>query len=199
MSKREDSSKHTQIALVAAARELFYERGYAAVGTEEIAAKAGVTRGALYHHFEGKAALFEAAFEAVDTDFLMLLVGCMNEVSDPFQKLVVGTRVFFDACLDAKLIRLALLDAPTVLGWSKWREIELKHGLGVIIEVLNAGMATGRFRARPVKPLGHMYFATLIELGMYLGNATDQAAARVEVECLLLAMLESILLPATEE
>jgi AcrR family transcriptional regulator len=194
MSKREESSKHTRIALITAARELFYERGYAAIGTEEIVCRAGLTRGALYHHFDGKAAIFEAVFEEVDTDLLALLRAAVDDEPDAYAATLIFSRICLDHCLDAKLVRLALLDAPTVLGWSRWREIELRYGLGLIIEMFSAGMAAGRFRRLPVEPVAYMYFASLMELGMYLGNAEDKAATRVEVEDVLVAVLESLLL-----
>lgn len=180
--------------MVAAARELFYERGYAAVGTEEIVGRAGLTRGALYHHFADKAAVFEAAFELVDTELLAELREAIGGIPDAYEATLVASRICLDACLDPKLVRLALLDAPTVLGWQRWREIELRHGLGLILETFSAGMAAGRFRLQPVEPLAHMYFAALMELGMYLGNAADKAATRVEVEDVLTAMLCSLLL-----
>src|SRR3954452_9827156 len=135
VNRRTQASRReaTRTALIAAARELFAARGYAAVGTEEIVRGAGVTRGALYHHFPAKPDLFRAVYERVEQELTERIV---TEVplagDDPVAVLRGGTAVFLDACLEPEVQRIALLDAPAVLGYEAWREIGERYGLGLI-------------------------------------------------------------------
>ena len=115
----------TRAALVAAARPLFGQRGYAGVGTEEIVRAAGVTRGALYHHFEGKEGLFIAVFEAVEQELLDQIAArvAADAVASPLGALETGLAVMLDTAVDTELAQIVLIDAPSVLGWERWREI----------------------------------------------------------------------------
>src|SRR5215218_4675216 len=128
-----ERSTATRGALVAAARRLFAERGYAAVGTPEVAAAAGVTRGALYHQFADKADLFLAVYEQVEQEVterigeLVVAAGAR----DPLEALSAGADAFLEACAEPEINRIALLDAPSVLGWEQWRAVGLKYGLGL--------------------------------------------------------------------
>ena len=113
---REQQAGATRAQLLGTARELFAERGYAAVGTEEIVARAGLTRGALYHHFADKKDLFRAVHEEIEEALVASIAAEMGEVEDPWELLVTGVRAFLDACLDPAIIRISLLDAPVGAG-----------------------------------------------------------------------------------
>ena len=113
-------------------RELFAERGYAGVGTEEIVARAGVTRGALYHHFADKSDLFRAVHEELEQRWWPTSATSIGGIDDPRELIVTGVRAFLDACTDPAVMRIALLDAPAVLGWGEWREIDERYGLGLV-------------------------------------------------------------------
>src|SRR5919107_2756270 len=159
----------TRAALIAAARELFAARGYAAVGTEEIVRRAGVTRGALYHHFADKHDLFRAVYERVEQELTERIV---TEVplagEDPIRVLRDGTATFLDACLDPEVERIALLDAPAVLGYEAWREISERHGLGLIQAALQSAVDTGSIPAQPVRPLARVLLGAPDEAALYL-------------------------------
>ena len=115
-----EQSEATRAALIAAAHSLFAERGYAAVGTEEIVRAAGLTRGALYHHFAGKLELFQAVYEDVERRLVeQIAASAMPGAGDPLQALHAGAQAFLDACEDPAVQRIALLDAPSVLGWER--------------------------------------------------------------------------------
>src|ERR671910_953761 len=120
----------TRAQLIATARSLFGERGYASVGTEEIVRRAGVTRGALYHHFEGKADLFRAVFEQMEEELARRFATEALSNDDPYEALGAGVELFLDVCMEPEVQRIALLDAPSVLGWELWREIEARYSLG---------------------------------------------------------------------
>src|SRR5207302_7029411 len=125
-----EQSEATRSALISAARPLFAERGYSGVGTEEIVRAAGVTRGALYHHFEGKEDLFAAVYEQVEADLMSEIGAIATEAHDPLDALHRGAAIFLEACRRPEVQRITLIDAPSVLGWERWREIGLKHGFG---------------------------------------------------------------------
>ena len=172
----------TRAALIGKARSLFAERGYAGVGTEQIVRHAGVTRGALYHHFPaGKAELFEAVVETVSAELAQRIASEALAETDPWDQFRRGCAIFLDAALDPELQQLLLLDAPAVLGWQRWREIDAQHGLGLIEFGLSAAMESGRIEPAPVKPLAHAILGALDEGAMLVARADDVERARTEV------------------
>jgi AcrR family transcriptional regulator len=171
----------TRAALIAAARALFAERGYAAVGTEQIVRRAGVTRGALYHHFPAKPDLFRAVYERVEEELMARIVTEVPLVGDPVAVLRDGTAVFLDACLEPEVQRIALLDAPAVLGYEAWREIGERYGLGLIQAALQRAVDVGAIPAQPVRPLARVLLGAVDEAALLIARADDVAAARREV------------------
>jgi AcrR family transcriptional regulator len=182
----------TRDALLRAAHELFAERGYAGVGTEEIVARAGVTRGALYHHFADKRALFRAVHEQLEQRLVADIGERIGGIEDAWKLIVTGVRAFLDSCTDPAVRRIALLDAPAVLGWAEWREIDERYGLGLVSFGLQNAMDHGVLAPRPVRPLAHLLMGAMAEAAMVIANAAEPAAARDEVEAPLLALLEGL-------
>lgn len=190
--RREAEARATREALVQAALELFTERGYAEVGTEEIVARAKVTRGALYHHFEDKRDLFRAVFERVEGE-LMERVGAWMEVADnPWDLMLAGMRSFLDACDEPAVKQIALTDAPAVLGWKEWREIDDDHGLGLTRAVLEGAVAAGVLRPIAVEPMAHLFVAALSEAAFVIAYADRPRKARAEAEQALLQLVEGL-------
>src|SRR5919112_1135602 len=174
-------SEQTRGALLAAARRLFAERGYAEVGTEEIVREAGVTRGALYHHFEGKRDLMRAVYEQLEAELSAEFATRITPGADPLTVLREGAETFLDQCLEREVQQIALLDAPAVLGWDEWREINARYALGLIEAVLNHGIETGMVTEQPVRPLAHALIGALDELAMLVARSDDPQATRAEV------------------
>src|SRR5919108_2672223 len=129
--RRAERGEATRAALVRAARELFAERGYAAVGTNEVVKRAGVTRGALHHHFPHKKDLFRAVYEQTEAELVEATVAQLSAIEDPIEMLTAGVRSYLDACADPGLRQIGLIDGPAVLGWQEWREIGARHALGL--------------------------------------------------------------------
>jgi AcrR family transcriptional regulator len=187
-----ERTEATRAALIAAARKLFTERGYDGVGTEEIVRAAGVTRGALYHHFGGKAELLEAVYERLEAESTERVARVVlgSDLDSPYEAMVAGIEAFLDECAEPELQRIALHDAPAVLGWDRWREIAAANGLGLIEASLSAAIEAGEIRALPVKPLAHLLLGALDEAAMLIARSEDPVA-RAEVTAVLLALLES--------
>src|SRR3954454_11990468 len=187
-----ERSAATRAAMIAAARELFAERGYAAVGTEEIVRRAGVTRGALYHHFGGKRDLLEAVYEAIESELTAQIAAGALSRSDPLEALRGGAGAFLDRCLEPEVQQIVLLDAPAVLGWERWRDIGARYGLGLIEAALGAAMESGEIAPAPVKLLAHVLMRALDEAAMVVARAEDPVAARDEMETVLGGILHGL-------
>jgi AcrR family transcriptional regulator len=179
--RQADRSEATRAALLAAARALFAKRGYASVSTEEIVQRAGVTRGALYHHFEDKKDLFRAVYEEVEQELVEQIAAGAMAAADPMEALRGGARSWLDACENPAVQRIALLDAPSVLGWEEWREIGMKYGFGLVEATLQAAIDAGQLEPQPVRPLAHLVLGAIDEAGMVVARADDGGATRREV------------------
>ena len=171
-----ERAEATRAALVASARRLFVEKGYFDTGTEEIVRDAAVTRGALYHHFTDKKALFLAVFEAVETD-LMSAAGA-RVAGDAFGRLSAGLLGFLDASLTPEVQRVLLIDGPAVLGWQEWRALEAQYGLGAIRQLLSDAIAEGTISPQPVDPLANILLAAVDEAALYIANNENPRVAR---------------------
>ena len=178
-----DRSAATRDALVAAARRLFAAHGFAEVPTDSIATAAGVTRGALYHQFADKMALFEAALDAVEADIAARLaaeVAAMG-VSDPVEAMRQAVRAWLAMCTEQEIQRIALVDGASVLGWARWREICQRHVFGLVEAVVTQGIEQGRIRARSARPIAHVLMGASDEAALYVAEAEDQELARTEM------------------
>jgi len=189
-----ERSEGTQAALVRAARRMFGARGYAAVGTEEIVRAAGVTRGALYHHFGGKEDLLAAVFEEVEADLLERISERVVAVgaNDPMAALSVGAESMLEAAAEPEVHRIVLLDAPSVLGWERWREIGWRYGMGLTESALEAAMEAGQIPRQPVRPLAHVLLGALDEAALYVARAPDRETARAEMGAALERVLAGL-------
>src|SRR3954451_15758606 len=191
-SKKAAQSEATRAKLLRAARKLFGKRGYADVGTEEIVRAAKVTRGALYHQFADKRELFEAVFEVVEADVIAEAARGVAGANDPVDALRGGFLGWLDACSRPEIQRIILVDAPAVLGWEKWREIGERHGLGVTIAALQAGMDAGALAEQPVRPLAHVVVGALDEAALYIARADDPKTAHAEMTVVLSRLVDSM-------
>lgn len=189
---QQDRSKTTKTALMTAARPMFAERGYANVAADEIVAAAGLTRGALHHHFKDKQGLFRAVFEQVETELTDEVAAAVAEAPDTPSRMEVSLRTFLDACQRPEVLRIALLDAPTVLGWDTWREIESGHGLRLIDQLMAQAAAEGVLAHEPSEVLVRFVFSLLVEGVLVIAHADDANAARAQVELSLGIMLSGL-------
>jgi len=192
---RAERSESTRAALVDAARQLFVAKGYFATGTEEIVAEAGVgTRGALYHHFADKQALFRAVFDQVEMDLAAATV--VDERDDPLDVLAAALQQFLDASAENPDVQQVLLiDGPAVLGWEEWRGLEAEYGLGAITAMLDAAVAQGVVAKQPTASLAHMLLAAVDEAALYIANADDRRRARNESRRALANLLRGLRTP----
>lgn len=174
--------EETTTALIAAARELFAERGYAAVGTEEIVRQAGVTRGALYHHFRrGKEELFQAVLVQVSAETMRAVADRASQAEDAWEELVTGIDAFLDVCTTRDVQQIVLIDGPSVLGWDVWRAIDADHGLGLLESAVQAAMDDGKLLPGSARAVAQVLLGALDEAAMVVARAEDPIAARAEM------------------
>jgi AcrR family transcriptional regulator len=185
----------TRAALVDAARRLFEERGFAAVGTDEIARAAGVTRGALYHQFDGKRELFAAVFEQVEAEIAARIGAEVSvvEAQDMALALHVGVDAWLAASADPAVQRLVLIEAPAALGWERWREIGHRYGVGLVEGAVEAAIAAGVMEEQPVGPIAHLLIGALEEAVLYAARADDSLRATEEVRAALHRLMDALM------
>jgi AcrR family transcriptional regulator len=175
----------TRGALVAAARQLFAERGFAGVSREEIVERAGVTRGAMYHYFASKEALFQAAYEEVERDLCDALAAAAAAGSDPVEELRLGAVAFLQAAGTGEVRRISLLDAPAVLDVETRRMLEEQYGLGLLRAVLTAIEAAGRLAVGPKEVMAPILMAAMHEAATQVAEGADEAAYIEVIEDLI--------------
>lgn len=180
MPTQAERSEATRGRLITTARRLFAEKGFAATSTEEILGEAKVSRGALYHHFSNKTELFQAAFEAVEEELTakLLETATAGGETDPIRILERGFGAFLDQCVNPEVQRIVMLDAPTVLGWDTWHELDERYAFGTIKAVLAVAAESGRVDADAVDPLTHLLVGAVMQAGMVVARADDPATAK---------------------
>jgi len=189
-----ERSAATRDALVTAGRTLFGARGYSDVGTEEVVRAAGVSRGALYHHFADKAELFAAVFESVEKMTSARIVAAVTAAGpdDPITAMQLGTAVFLDICTEPEMARIMLVDAPAVLGAQGWSDISNEYNMGLVMQLITRGIELGRIPPQPVVPLARILLGAVREAALFIAGAPDPAAARDEVGVVLNGIIKSV-------
>ena len=190
-----ERSAATQRALLTAARRLWGKRGYAEVGTPEIAEAAGVTRGAMYHQFADKPALFLAVLEELEEELMQRLAGAVaaagpNTAADA---LYVAADAWLDIAREPEVRQLILLDAPSVLGWEGFREISQRYALGMTEELLGAAIEAGQLRRQPVRALATVLLAAVDEAAMSIASSDDPAREEADVRAVVRNLIDGLL------
>ncbi len=186
--KRVAQGDATRAALVIAARQLFGETGYADTSTDEIVTRAGVTKGALYHHFDGKEDLFKAVFEQVQREVSDKAVAEFLG-PDSWDALLKGCSLWVDAHLDPSVRRIVLQDARAVLAGDDVRAIENRFGAVALRGALRKAMHAGVLERQPLRPMALVLLGALSEGCLYIAEADDPRVARTEIGLLIATIL----------
>jgi AcrR family transcriptional regulator len=179
-TKKAERYEATRAALVSAARTLFAERGFAGTGTQEIVEAAGVTRGALYHHFRDKEALFLAVFESIESELADQLHRAGLRVEDPLDRLQLGFAAFLNACLEPDVQRIGLIDGPAVLGWDQWHEIDSRYWSGTIEDALQEAVDAKLIDSQPTAPLAQLLLGAASQAALLLAKHPQPRRGRAE-------------------
>jgi AcrR family transcriptional regulator len=193
--KRAAQGRATRGQLIAVATRLFTDHGYEDTSIEAVLSAAGVSRGALYHHFAGKEALFEAVVADVSDRVTIELAAAVRDCTDPVDALLTAAKAWIGLAGDPGIQRIVLVDAPSVLGWDRWRAMDDGQTLGAMRAMLQAVSDSGRLPATLVDPFAHMILGALDELALVVARAGDPAAAVAEGRTAVEALLSRLLRP----
>ena len=185
---REKHAEATRRALIRSARTLFARRGYEATGVDQIAAHAGATRGADYHHFDGKRDLLVAVVDEMQAALVRQVVEASDRESDAWQRMRAGLATFLETCTQPATAKVLLVEAPAALGWDAWREIDARHFLGVTRAGIEALIAEGHLPAVDAEVLAHLLMAMWTEAALLIvreGRPAGRARVEAAVEALL--------------
>ncbi|WP_067827246.1 TetR/AcrR family transcriptional regulator [Actinomadura kijaniata] len=184
MDARAERRDRTRAALIAEARRLFAARGYGAVGLAEIVAAAGVTKGALYHHFANKTDLFRAVLDQVQHEVADRVAAAADARPDPWDRLVAGCRAFLEVATDPEAQQIMLIDGPAVLGWNEWRAMDEENSARHLADALRELTGAGVIPAQPVEPLVHLLSGAMNEAVLWLARTDDPDALTTTTEAL---------------
>lgn len=178
MNKKIERGQATRSHILDVATRLFAEHGYDGTSIDTVLKELGISRGSLYHHFSGKRALFEAVLLKVEADIGAATVEASAGLTDPAEALRAGSLAWIRLAGDPVVKRIVLVDAPAVLGWERWREIEEEGGLGLLRFALQAIADEGRLPEDQVELFAHMMLAALNEVALLIARATDPTEAQ---------------------
>jgi AcrR family transcriptional regulator len=193
--KRAAQGRATRGQLIEVATRLFAENGYEGTSIEAVLAAAGVSRGALYHHFAGKEALFEAVVAAVTDRVTAELMEAIAGCTDPVDAMRTAALAWIGLAGDPVIQRVVLVDAPSVLGWERWRTMDDGQTLGYMKAMLQAVSDSGRVPSGLVEPFSHMILAALDEFALVVARAPDPKAAVAEGRVAVEELLDRLLRP----
>jgi AcrR family transcriptional regulator len=192
MAKQAERRAATTEAILKAGRRLFGERGFAATTIDDIAEAARVAKGAVYHHFATKEAVFEAVFDQISLDLVQEVDRAARTEKDVLAAMVAGTQHYFAACAKGPTGQIILRDGPAVLGWERWREIDAKHFGGKIPLALNAAMDAGLIARQPVEPLARLLLGAVTEAAVACAGRSDVLKAGSEYSRAFKSLLEAL-------
>jgi AcrR family transcriptional regulator len=192
MAKQAERRAATTEAILKAGRRLFGERGFAATTIDDIAEAARVAKGAVYHHFATKEAVFEAVFDQVSLDLVQEVDRAARTEKDVLAAMVAGTQHYFAACAKGPTGRIILRDGPAVLGWERWREIDAQHFGGKIPLALTAAMDAGLIARQPVEPLTRLLLGAVTEAAVACAGRSDVLKAGGEYSRAFKSLLEAL-------
>jgi AcrR family transcriptional regulator len=190
--RRLERGQATRAQVLEVAERLFTELGYEEASISTVLAETGVSRGAFYHHFPSKEALFETVLESVETRVEQTLRATTAKESDPVEAIRAGCRAWLRLAGDPTVLRVTLVDAPSVVGWSRWREIDEQHGFGLLVAGLRA---TRRFPDDLVQPVAHMLLAATLEAALLVARAGPRSRAAADARAGVEELLDRVLAP----
>ena len=192
---RARQAEATRSLLIAVARENFTEHGYAPTSIDDIIQQAGVARGALYHHFSGKEALFRAVYETVEAEVVARVMQAAASQTSPWDAVRAGLSAFLDGCLEPSFRRIVVLDSVSVLQ-AQVMEVGIDpHELPMLRHVLTPLLGTTTFGGIAIDALAHIALGGLYGASLYIARAANPRAARAEVDRVLDTLIRGLLSP----
>ena len=192
MAKQAERRAATTEAILKAGRRLFGEHGFAATTMDDIAEAAKVAKGAVYHHFATKEAVFQAVFDSVSRDLVAEIDRAVRTERDVLAAMVAGTQHYFAACAKGPTCQIILRDGPAVLGWERWREIDAQHFGGKFPRALTAAMDAGLIARQPIEPLARLLLGAATEAAVACAGRSDIPKAGGEYSRAFKSLIEAL-------
>ena len=175
MARQAERREATRGAIIRAGIDLFGRNGFAATTVDQLAEQAGVAKGAVYHHYSTKEAIFEAVFDKVSADVAVLVSAAARQAPDAIAAIAVGTKAYFRICSEGPVGRIILGDGPVVLGWQRWREVDSRHFGAMMPMALEAAVAQGLIEEQPVEPMAHLLLGAVTEAAVACAGSNTPA------------------------
>jgi AcrR family transcriptional regulator len=193
-SRRQQYSASTKRALVDVATRLFTEHGYAATSLDQIVAGARVTKGALYHHFSGKQAVFEAVFEKIETDASARIRKALKGSRDPWEKALIGLRAFLEIVQDPSYQRVVIQEGPAILGYERFREQEERSSYGLVQDMVRDVLSDSSYDLSDdmIETFSRIFFGAMSAAGESVSTAADPKVAVAQVETAIAFILTGL-------
>lgn len=191
-TRRQEYSLSTRRALLDSATTLFAERGYAGTSLDEVVAAAEVTKGALYHHYSGKQAVFEAVLEKVEADAVETITAEVHREEDPWQKALAGVRSFLEICQEQSYRRIVMQEGPVALGYDRWREIEERNTFGLVRDIVRAVLQHYDVDESILETFSRLFFGAMSTAGMSVSQSETPEQASQEVQTVIALMLAGL-------
>ena len=192
MATQLERRTETRAAIIKVAKRLFGDRGFAATTMDDIAAGAKVAKGAVYHHFKTKEAVFEAVFDETSRELVAEVDRVARSETDALAAMAAGTQAYFAACGKGAMEQIILRDGPAVLGWERWREIDAKHFGGKMPRALSVAMEAGLIAKQPVEPLARLLLGAVTEAAVACAGRADIARAGAEYARAFCSLVEAL-------
>lgn len=191
-SRIEEYAEITRQALRDSALELFVRKGFGKTSIENIVKKARVTRGAFYHHFKSKEDIFIEVYEGLAAQLVAVIEHALKDISDPWEKAVVGCRTFLDYCIDPNFDTIRLDDAIVVLGWKRWRQIDSAYTMKILRRILHGFNETSGMATDKVDLASNMVYAVLVEAALSISASREKQKTRDDVLNVVLSLLAGL-------
>ena len=195
-SLRDKYVENTRRALLETGTRMFAEREYGEITAEELVRAAGLTRGALYHHFDGKRGLFEAVFEDLESQAADRIRAALDEAADPFERVERGISQFLDVCSGDAYRHVVLLQGPLALGWQRWRELDHRYLGGLVLAAVQALLDAGLIQPHPADLIARAFYGSLTELSLAIAESDDPDRARRQATNLLHDLIGGLVVDA---
>ncbi|AYF77347.1 TetR/AcrR family transcriptional regulator [Nocardia yunnanensis] len=196
-SLRDKHVENTRRTLLETGARLFAEREYADLSAEELVRAAGLTRGALYHHFDGKKGLFEAVLDDLEQQAAQRIRVAIDSSADPVERVERAMETFLDICTEPAYRHIVLLQGPIALGWQRWREVDQRHLSGLVAEGAQRLLDAGDIQPHPPELLAGAFYGALTEMSLIIAESDDLALSRARAAKLARAMLGGLITGTT--
>ncbi|MEV6279139.1 TetR/AcrR family transcriptional regulator [Nocardia sp. NPDC051832] len=193
-SLRDKHVENTRRTLLETGARLFAERDYADLSAEELVRAAGLTRGALYHHFDGKKGLFEAVVEDLEHKAAQRIRAAIDSSTDPVERVDRAMETFLDICVEPEYRQIVLLQGPIALGWRHWREVDQRHFSGLVIEGAKHLLDAGKMQPHPPELLASAIYGALTEMSLTIAESDDLTLGRARAAALARALLGGLII-----